>query len=145
MPRRAGSGSKPNEGQPVRHRVRPVHQWLEVEHRPFEDGPKLPSRQPKGASWPASTKRWWHAISTMPHCTLWQESDWAFAFDTAIVAAAFHAGDLKAADELRKREKVLGTTLDSRRDLRIRYVASVEQTEGASVTAINDYRKALGQ
>jgi hypothetical protein len=81
----------------------------------------------------------------MPHCTLWQESDWAFAFDTAIVAAAFHGGELKRAEELRIREKTLGTTLDSRRGLRIRYAAPVEQTEGAKVTAIAEYRKALGQ
>jgi hypothetical protein len=138
-------GRKPNEGQPVRHRVKPVHQWLEVELRPYEGGPKLPKRQPNDHPWPAATKRWWQAISTMPHCTLWLESDWAFALDTAIVAAAFHGGDLKRAEELRKREKVLGTTLDARRDLRIRYVAPVEQTERASVTAIEDYKKTLGQ
>ena len=136
-------GSKPNEGQPVRHRVKPRHEWIEVEDRPFEDGPPLPRRQPTGFAWPAATKRWWQVVSRMPHCALWGEADWQFALDTAFVAAAFHMGDLKLAVELRQREKVLGTTLDARRDLRIRYVETAGEREGPSIAAIEDYREKL--
>ena len=134
------AGRKPNEGAPVRHRVPPVHQWTDVEDAPFEGAPPLP---PKRGAWSKATRRWWEAVSTMPHCCLWTPTDWQFAFDTALVASRFHGGDVKAAYELRAREKVMGTTLDSRRDLRIRYVAQLKQDVPASVTAIEDYRRAV--
>jgi hypothetical protein len=79
----------------------------------------------------------------MPHCVLWDEDDWQFAFDTALVAANFHAGQMARANELRTREKIMGTTLDARRDLRIRYVEETAKQERASVTAIQDYRREL--
>ena len=60
----------------------------------------------------------------MPHCVLWQPSDWQFAIDTAVLHAAFARGDLARSKELRVREKVLGTTAEARRDLRIRYVGA---------------------
>lgn len=136
------TGRKPNEGTPVRHRVKPVHEWQEVDRIAFVDGPKLPKQTPDGKSWPARTKEWWAVIAAMPHCVLWEAGDWQFALDTAAVAAAFHGGDLRQADTLMKREKVLGTTLDFRRDLRIRYVEPSEDTP-VGITAIDKYRKAL--
>ncbi len=57
--------------------------------------------------------------------------------------AAFHMGDAKQAVEPRQREKVMGTTLDARRDLRIRYVETVEENERPSIAAIEGYRKSL--
>jgi hypothetical protein len=99
-----------------RHRNRSAHEWIEVVDQPFEHPPQLRGR------WPARTKQWWAAVSTMPHCALWARSDWQFALDTAIVARAFHRGDLRLGVELRRREKVMGVTADARRDLRIRYV-----------------------
>ncbi len=53
---------------------------------------------------------------------------------TALVAAAFHGGDTRSAAELRQREKVLGTTMDSRRDLRIRYPGAAAKHEHPPVT-----------
>lgn len=92
--------------------------------------------------WPAETQHWWSAVSRMPHCVLWTDADWQFALDTALVAAAFHAGDVRVASELRQRERILGTTVDSRRDLRIRYVDRVEEhADAATVTAMDTYRK----
>lgn len=72
---------------------------------------------------------------------LWSEADWSFAIDTALVAAQFHEGQNKA-DKLMQRERVLGVTMDFRRDLRIRYVDPEpdEKVEDASVTAIASYR-----
>ena len=78
----------------------------------------------------------------MPHCVLWTETDWRFAIDTAYVAAEFHRGDMRRADTLMKREKVLGTTVDFRRDLRIRYIEpTMEHPE--RVTALDEYRRSL--
>ena len=113
---------------------------------PFEGGPALPKTQPGAPSWPTWTRRWWKAVSRMPQCALWSEADWDFALQTALVAAAFHRGDVKAATELRQREKVMGTTMDARRDLRIRYVPPETAGErDAGIAAIDDYRARLGE
>lgn len=136
-------GRKPNPEGQRRHNIKPTHGWIEVDDAPFTAGPKLTRTQPSGASWPKRTKDWWVAICQMPHCALWEPSDWQFAQDTAIVAAAFHAGDSRRATELRQREKILGTTLEARRDLRIRYVQPVPEEERQGVTAINAYKRRL--
>lgn len=137
-------GAKPKDNRDaVRHRNKLVHDWTEVEELEFDEPRKLPARRLGGKSWPALTRRWWKAVSTMPHCSLWTDSDWSYAIDTALIAAEFHDGDVRAAGELRAREKVLGTTHDARRDLRIRYVTPKgEATEGApaGVANLDEYR-----
>ena len=45
-----------------------------------------------------------------------------FAISTVHVAEQAFLGVASAATELRSREKIMGTTVDARRDLRIRYV-----------------------
>lgn len=228
------AGAKPKAG-PVRHRVKPVHDWIEVPRVAFEGAPPLP-KAPRGKDmpkppdperplgpegrklwnrtwraaggapideetllmlceqtdervalrykvikdkdwrqraalraldaqiaqglaalglqttrtiperWPAETRRWWRAVSRMPHCALWTESDWQYALDTACVAAAFHSGDARVAGELRQREKVLGTTQDARRDLRVRYVEPVDEGEAPAGVAVMDrYRRMAAQ
>lgn len=136
-------GTKPKPDGQKRNRVKPTFEWTEVPDIPFSGGPALPSRCAEGKAWPVRTKRWWAAISTMPHCVLWTPTDWEYAIDTALVAAEFHAGDMRLAGELRNREKLLGNTFDSRRDLRIRYVQPEQFEEHAGVTSIDDYRAAL--
>jgi hypothetical protein len=103
----------------------------------------LSSARSVPAAWPVETRRWWDAVSHMPHCVIWSDSDWQFALDTAVVASAFHAGDVKMAGELRQREKIMGTPADSRRDLRIRYVdpEPEAEAEAATVTAMDRYRR----
>lgn len=60
--------------------------------------------------------------------------------DTAALKAKFHTdGGTGLATECRNREKVMGTTVDYRRDLRIRYVEP-KPVELAAVTAIDEYR-----
>ncbi len=105
----------------------------------------MPARWLEGRAWPARTKAWWAALSSMPHCVLWTKADWQYAIDTAYVHATFAAGDMRAATELRNREKLLGNTFDSRRDIRVRYVdpAAGAVEDDASVTAIADYRAML--
>lgn len=107
----------------------------------------LSSARSVPAEWPAETRRWWAAVTSMPHCVMWADSDWQFALDTALVAATFHAGDVRVAGELRQREKIIGTTGDARRDLRIRYVDPEPETEqeAATVTAMDTYRRMAQQ
>lgn len=133
-------GTKLKADDERRTRHKPTHDWIEVQRVPFEGAPSLPH----GPGWPAETRKWWKVVSRMPHCVLWDESDWRFALDTAILVAAFHGGDMKLATEVRQREKIMGTTLDARRDLRIRYVETLPEEERAGVEAIADYKKRLG-
>jgi len=89
------------------------------------------------------TRQWWSTICRMPHCTLWAESDWQFALSTALVADLAFRGVTSATSELRQREKVLGTTVDFRRDLRIRYVTEVVDDKPAgpaNVVSMDDRR-----
>lgn len=136
-------GTKPKPDGQKRNRNKPTIDWIEVLDVPYAGKPPV---APK-SDWPAATKRWWRVVSRMPHCVTWTESDWQFALDTGLLAAAFHGGNMGAANELRQREKILGTTGDARRDLRIRYVsADVEDNEDdATVTAIADYRAMLDE
>jgi hypothetical protein len=135
-------GRKPKAEGEKRHSHAPRHDWVEVVDTPY-DGPvpKLPSTRANGKKWPARTRKKWGVWSRMPHCVLWGEAEWEFALESLEVAALFHeTGAATMATELRNREKLLGTTLDFRRSLRIRYVEEVEQPEAADVTSINDYR-----
>ena len=135
------TGTKPKpEGQAV-HRNKPAFEWTEVPDVPFTDGPRLPFRTPNGDRWPDWTRKWWTAISRLPQCALWNEGDWQYAMDTAVVAATFHSTtSMAAAAELRNREKILGTTMDARRDLRIRYVPAVAPPTTEGVTLLDNYR-----
>lgn len=135
------SGRKPKSAGQAVNRNKPTHEWTEVVDVPFIGGPELPKTQPGGGAWPAWTRRWWTVLSSMPHCSLWTNSDWEFAFETAALKATFHAeGGVGLATELRNREKVLGTTVDYRRDLRIRYVEAAPEPVPTEVTRLDDYR-----
>ena len=146
------AGRKPSE-RPTVTRHKPTVDWTDVVNTPFTGwSPELPeTRQVVQKSGevievpvPDATRAWWHALCVMPHCVLWQESDWAFAVDTAMVHAQASYGVISAMAELRMREKSLGTTVDARRDLRIRYVdADVESVELAIVEQIDDRRQRL--
>jgi len=134
-------GTKPKPEGQARNRNKPVHDWTEVVDTPHTGGPKLPKAQPDGRPWPLWTKRWWDVLVKMPHCSLWSSSDWEFAFDTAVLKAKFHTDVTTAlATEIRNREKVLGTTADFRRDLRIRYVEAQAAKTTGNVTSMDDYR-----
>lgn len=137
------AGRKPKPRDQIRHRVPPVHDWTEVVDEPYRGpAPLLPPRyrtiEDDAANhsirikWPARTQKWWAIVSAMPHCVLWTDADWQFALDTAECHARFVEGGSGA--ELRQREKIIGTTADARRDLRIRYVpARAEPAEREAV------------
>src|SRR5688572_21449163 len=119
----AVQGAKPKEADQKVTRVPLTHDWTDVADVPYAgDVPRI------GTVGPA-TKDWWSRLTKMPHCILWAPTDWRFAMDTALIHNAFSLGDLARAQELRVREKQMGTTYDARRDLRIRYVAVVEESE----------------
>jgi len=144
------AGRKPKPEGQARNRTKPTIDWTEVVDAPFAGKrPELPKKrrvllqfgETKDIKLHDLTREWWETVSTMPHCTLWTESDWRFALSTALVADAFHYGHTPSATELARREKVLGTTVDARRDLRIKYVAAPsEQVDPAGVTKLDDYR-----
>lgn len=143
------SGRKPKSAGQAVNRNKPTHEWTEVVDAPYAGKrPELPETRtimtqfgPKDVPLHAMTQAWWDAVSTMPHCRLWTASDWAFAVTTAVVADAAFCGGVGAATELRNREKVLGTTIDFRRDLRIRYIDAEPAPEAPpEVTRLDDYR-----
>ena len=85
----------------------------------------------------------WAAWASVPHCRLWSESDWQFAYDSLELAASAFTDGAKVglATELRYREKVMATTWSSRQDARIRYTApAAADRRSASVTEIDLYR-----
>lgn len=120
----------------ARNRVKSNIDWREIPNIPFEGGPDLPT-----GGWASFTVKWWDTIRSMPHCVLWEESDWVYALETAMIADLFASAPKENAAELRTRSKTLGTTDDARRDMRIRYVDPVEaETVAENVSRIDDYR-----
>lgn len=95
--------------------------WIGVPDLPFEEG--VQRELSTDFPWPERTVKWWSIIRVMPHVRLWDESDWEFAEATALIHAALWSGDTNRAAELRIRERSLGVTEESRRALRIRYMA----------------------
>lgn len=146
------SGRKPSD-RPTVHRNKPRVDWTEVVNVPYEGArPELPETREvinKAGDVsvypiPDSTKEWWESVTRMPHCVLWSPSDWAFCSDTALVHAQAVTGVISAMAELRQREKILGTTFDARRDLRIRYVdPEDEPSQLAPVDSLDDRRQRL--
>ncbi len=139
----AMAGRKPAD-RPTVTRHKPTVDWTEVENLPYEgESPELPATRmvmnPKGElqEWPIEkrTHDWWEALTSMPHCVLWSKSDWQFALDTAMVHADAAHGKTTAMAELRMREKIMGTTVDSRRDLRIRYIDPEPEVLDVSLVA----------
>ncbi len=147
----AMSGRKPSE-RPVVHRNKPTVDWTDVVNEPYSGPvPELPASrtiinkdgEPTEIPLENRTRFWWTALTKMPHCVLWQDSDWAFAIDTAMVHATASHGVVSAMAELRMREKIMGTTVDARRDLRIRYVEPEVETILEVVTNIDERRNRL--
>ena len=143
----AGRKQKPEEER--RNRVKPVHDWIEVENVPYTGPvPRLPNRYGMDPEtflsipikYPARTQAWWAVISRMPHCVLWTESDWQHALDCVELHARFMERYPGASNELRMRQKQLGITMDDRRDLRIRYVEPrTEPEQSGRVIQLADY------
>lgn len=135
-------GTHPKPDGQKRNRVKPVYEWTEVVKVPYT-GP-VPVRP--DPTWSLRTMKYWEVLTHMPHCILWEDSDWQTARDTADLAARLHKGDMRIAAELRQRERLLGTTFDARRDIRVRYVEPVADSDDddGTVTTIADYQASIG-
>lgn len=110
-----------------------------------------------GVRWRSAVQTWWLTLSTMPHCVLWSESDWAYAVDTALqkqiwwdqFATKGQTPHSTLSTEIRRREDQMGTTVESRRKLRIRYLpveldeSSSTPAEPGTVSSLADRRRRL--
>ncbi len=146
----------------VKHGRTPTADWTDVVDEPYTGpSPDLPPLG-RGKKWNPLVTDWWEEVRVMPHCRLWGPTDWRFATETALLKQAlwrdYNAGTMKGtmATDVRRREGMMGTTLEARRQLRIRYVPTgtpVEDTstdEGdeavtttAGVTSLHDRRRRL--
>lgn len=134
-------GRKPKPPGEAVHRNKPAFDWTEVEDVPFTGGPRLYGQRQNGQDWPERVRQKWQTWRRMPHAKLWTDADWDFVFDTLEIAAQFvETGEVKYATELRNREKIIGTTVDFRRDLRIRYVEPKQKANLAPVVNVDDFR-----
>lgn len=103
--------------------------WTEVPNTPYE-GPSLdlPKHRRGEPKWQPQVEAWWETVRRMPHCILWEESDWLFALETAYMKndwwMEYHGGVVHStkSTEIRRREDQMGTTREARRKLRILYV-----------------------
>lgn len=131
----------------------PLAEWTEVDD--VQQPPrKLPSMH--GVKWRAPVLRWWATISSMPHTVLWTDSDWLFAEDTALMKQQWLTLMLAKnpvvqstlAAEIRRREDQMGTTVEARRKLRVRYVQPqavepIDPAAPAAVASLADRRRRL--
>src|SRR5215210_8078655 len=81
-------------------------------------GPELPESH----DWPTATRGWWETWRRSALAPTLTSVDWSFLADTALVHAAFWAGDTKVADELRLRVACYGATPADRMRLRLQVV-----------------------
>lgn len=105
----------------------PNADWTEVEDKPFTGKPPVAlTAKVLGERVHPLVASWWKTIARMPHCKLWTEADWLYAFDTAVLKQQWYRSPATAnlATEIRRREDQMGTTLEARRKLRIRYVTT---------------------
>ncbi|MDD7203218.1 MAG: hypothetical protein SOV20_08765 [Coriobacteriales bacterium] len=71
--------------------------------------PNLP--RVDGQPWCTETKKWFKAWRDSPATDSWDERQWQFLFDTALVhSAVWYDGDMTKIGELRAREAQMGLT-----------------------------------
>lgn len=98
----------------------------------------------EGHMWLPETLSWWHGVSRMPHCAVWEDSDWNYAIATAYVLDDAFRGNARLFAEVRQREFSMGVTLEARRKLGIEYVdpSEVKTIESVASVVITDDRRA---
>jgi hypothetical protein len=135
----AVTGRKPGSPGVSRNYNKPVHDWVEVDDTPHTGGPDLPKSRRDGKCWPDWAAEQWQVWRSMPHASLWTDSDWRYAVAALEVEVlGFERGSAMMLAEARQRQKPLGLTMDSRRDLRIRYTGS--SGLGGEWVSMSDYR-----
>lgn len=142
-------GVEPREQS--RYRASNTTGWTDVPNVPFTSlTPVLPTK--KGHKWYPEVQAWWKIVRRMPHCVLWTETDWQFALETAFLKqdwwSDYYSGTVYTTKsvEVRRREDQMGTTVEARRKLRIRYTdveAASEQSTDGTVASLDDRRRRL--
>lgn len=110
--------------------------WTDVPNTPYTGpGSDRPLPSSPGIAWFPEVEAWWEIMRTMPHCRLWEPSDWLYAIETAVLKNHFY-GELYGgvvhgtmATEIRRREDQMGTTMEARRKNLIRYVDPAQAPE----------------
>lgn len=106
---------------------------------PASHKPNLP--RVEGQPWCAETKRWFKSWRDSPATDSWDERQWQFLFDTALVhMAVWYDGDLTKVGELRAREAQMGLDFVAQK-------AAQSGSEKASVLqmVIGDRQRKAGQ
>jgi hypothetical protein len=115
--------------------------FINVDNRPYT-GPGSERELPNmpGMDWFPQVEVWYETLRQMPHCVLWQASDWLFLLETAVLKQNFYSelfgGTVHAsmAAELRRREDQMGTTIEARRKLGIAYIDPADEDDEATET-----------
>lgn len=109
--------------------------WLDYVNMPYT-GPGSDMELPAtpGIQWFPQVEGWWEQVRQMPHCKDWSPTDWIFAIETALfkqnLYSEFFGGTVHATmvTEIRRREDQMGTTVEARRKMGIRYVDPAQVT-----------------
>ncbi|OBB10707.1 hypothetical protein A5731_22740 [Mycolicibacterium conceptionense] len=121
-----------------------MHGWTDIPNVPNLDAPALPECRLNGQPWPAFAKRTWSIWSSMPHTVRWSDADWLFAEDCLelVVRCAAENSAVALWTESRNRQRIMGTTMDARMGLRIRYVPATDPAAAVDgVASLDDYRQ----
>ncbi len=111
----------------AKHSRGSMTEWTDVVNTPY-DGPRPSLPKTPGVAWFPQVEAWWETLTTMPHCKLWEESDWVAAIDLAYLKNLWWseyfggAPTMAMATEIRRREDNFGFTVEARHKLRIRYI-----------------------
>lgn len=93
-------------------------------------------------TWPTATRDWWAMLEFHPLAGEFTEMDWSYLLDTARIHAAFWAGAMSQAAELRLREAKYGFTPEDRARLRLSFAqassAEVDAKEKATKPSSRD-------
>jgi hypothetical protein len=110
--------------------------WVDYVNTPYtgpgsdRDLPDVP-----GVQWFPQVEAWWNEVRRMPHCKDWTPTDWIFGIETALfknnLYSEYFGGTVHASmiAQIRMREDQMGTTMEARRKMGIRYVDPAQATD----------------
>lgn len=91
---------------------------------------------PKSVDWPDATREWFKVWCDSPHTDSWDDSQWQYMFDTALVhAEVWGSYNTSMMGELRARESYMGLAFDQKPTKQKPIEVSVIQA------AVNDRKK----
>lgn len=98
-------------------------------------------------AWPAATRDWWSMLDYHPLKGEFTELDWSYLLDTARIHAAFWAGSMTQAAELRLREAKYGFTPEDRARLRLQFAqaTTAEVDAGTKVVSSRDRMRGVNR